>query len=388
MTAPPWELRRRGLKDSMRHDQRVKEAIRKNLRELITEEAIITSDGQKRVRIPLRYLEQYRFKYGQPQNGVGQGAGKPGDVLGQRTGNGNGPGSGMPGDQPGELTYEVEVPIDELAAMMLEDLALPWLEEKPERQEETKTHRFTDVRRRGSLANLDKRRTLLENLKRNAARGTAEVGNLHEHDLRFKVWDEHSEKHANAAVYMLMDRSGSMTTSRKYVAKSFFFWMVRFLRLKYQHVETVFIAHDTEAQVVPEQDFFALSNDGGTRCSSAYKTALDHIQLNHPSSRWNIYLFHFSDGDNLPYDNAICKTVVQDLLVQCNMVGYGEIQYQDEASFYGWRGQLETTKSTLRYALEGIGHPRLISVAITHKEEIYQVLQTFLRPQEVETGYV
>ena len=43
----PWELRRRGLKDSLRHDQRVKDAIRKNLRELIAEEAIITSDGQQ-----------------------------------------------------------------------------------------------------------------------------------------------------------------------------------------------------------------------------------------------------------------------------------------------------------------------------------------------------
>ena len=109
--APPWELRRRGLKDSLRHDQRVKEAIRKNLRELIAEEAIITSDGQKLVRIPLRYLEQYRFKYGQPQEGVGQGAGKPGDLLGRR-GDGRGPGDGLAGDQPGELTYEVEVPLD------------------------------------------------------------------------------------------------------------------------------------------------------------------------------------------------------------------------------------------------------------------------------------
>src|SRR5438067_779835 len=125
------------------------------------------------------------------------------------------------------------------------------------------------------------------------------------------------------------DGSGSMTTSKKYVAKSFFFWMVRFLRLKYQHVETVFVAHDTEAQVVPEQDFFALSNSGGTRCSSAYQVALEHLQQHHPASRWNIYLFHFSDGDNLPYDNAVCKTVVQDLLVHCNMVGYGEIRYQD-----------------------------------------------------------
>jgi sporulation protein YhbH len=380
--APPWELRRRGLKDSLRHDQRVKEAIRKNLRELIAEEAIITSDGQKRVRIPLRYLEQYRFKYGQPQEGVGQGPGQPGDRLGRRGRDGNDPGDGLAGDQPGELTYEVEVPLDELTRMMLEDLALPWLEEKPERQVTTITHRYTDVRRRGSLANLDKRRTLLNNIRRNAARGLAEVGHLHEDDLRFKVWDEHVEKHANAAVYMLMDRSGSMTTSKKYVAKSFFFWMVRFLRLKYQHVETVFIAHDTEAQVVPEQDFFALSNSGGTRCSSAYQVAREHVHQHHPASRWNIYLFHFSDGDNLPYDNAVCKTLVQELLGQCNMVGYGEIRYRDEASFYGWVGQAPAMISSLQHALAEIQHPRLLSVTIAHKDELYQVLQTFLQPQE------
>src|SRR5712691_7051736 len=284
----PWELRRRGLKDSLRHDQRVKEAIRKNLRELIAEEAIITSDGTKRVRIPLRYLDQYRFKYGQPPQGVGQGQGQPGDVIGQRNGTGNDPGDGQPGDQPGEHTYEVEVPLEELAQMMLEDLALPWLEEKPERQITTTSHRFTDLRRRGSLANLDKRRTLLENLKRNAARGTPIVGHLRDEDLRFKVWDLHEEKHANAAVYMLMDVSGSMTTSKKYIAKSFYFWMVRFLQLKYQQVETVFIAHDTEAQIVQEQDFFALSNEGGTRCSSAYQVALEHLRQQHPASRWNI----------------------------------------------------------------------------------------------------
>jgi hypothetical protein len=57
-----------------------------------------------------------------------------------------------------------------------------------------------------------------------------------------------------------MDCSASMTTSKKYIAKSFFFWMVRFLRLKYQRVETVFIPHDVEAAVVSEADFFTLSS--------------------------------------------------------------------------------------------------------------------------------
>ena len=378
----PWELRRRGLKDSLRHDQRVKEAIRKNLRELIAEEAIITSDGTKRVRIPLRYLDQYRFKYGQPPQGVGQGQGQPGDVIGQRNGNGNDPGDGQPGDQPGEHTYEVEVPLEELAQMMLEDLALPWLEEKPERQITTTSHRFTDLRRRGSLANLDKRRTLLENLKRNASRGVPEVGHLRDEDLRFKVWDLHEEQHANAAVYMLMDVSGSMTTSKKYIAKSFYFWMVRFLQLKYHKLDMVFIAHDTEAQVVTEQDFFGISQGGGTRCSSAYQVALASIQQYHPAERWNTYLFHFSDGDNLPDDNAVCKALVETLLTHCRMVGYGEIRYRDDASFYGWIGQAASAPSSLQYALQGITHPRLLSVTITHKEELFQVLQKFLQPRE------
>jgi sporulation protein YhbH len=378
----PWELRRRGLKDSLRHDQRVKEAIRKNLRELIAEEAIITSDGTKRVRIPLRYLDQYRFKYGQPPQGVGQGEGQPGEVIGQRNGNGNDPGDGQPGDQPGEHTYEVEVPLEDLAQMMLEDLALPWLEEKPERQITTTSHRFTDLRRRGSLANLDKRRTLLENLKRNAARGMPEVGHLRDEDLRFKVWDLHEEKHANAAVYMLMDVSGSMTTSKKYIAKSFYFWMVRFLQLKYHKLDMVFVAHDTEAQVVTEQDFFGISQGGGTRCSSAYQMALASIQQYHPAERWNTYLFHFSDGDNLPDDNAVCKRLVEELLAYCRMVGYGEIRYRDDASFYGWIGQAASAPSSLQYALQGITHPRLLSVTITHKEELFQVLQKFLQPRE------
>jgi sporulation protein YhbH len=380
--ALPWELRRRGLKDSLRHDQRVKEAIRKNLRELIAEEAIITSDGHKRVRIPIRYLEQYRFKYGHPQPGVGQGQGQPGDGLGRRPGEGNDPGEGKPGDQPGEHTYEVEVPLEELTRMMLEDLALPWLAEKPERQIRTTSYRFTDIRRRGSMANLDKRRTLLTNLKRNAIRGHAEVGELRDADLRFKVWDVHEETHANAAVYMLMDCSGSMTTSKKYIAKSFFFWMVRFLRMKYRQVETVFIAHDVEAQVVPEADFFTLSNAGGTRCSSAYQVALEYLQHHHPVARWNTYLFHFSDGDNLPNDNTTCKTLVETLLTHCRMVGYGEIRYRDDASFYGWLGQSTAAPSSLQQALQQITHPQFLSVTINHKEELYQVLQTFLQPRE------
>ena len=349
---------------------------------MIAEEAIITSDGSKRVRIPIRYLDQYRFKYGHPQAGVGQGQGQPGDAIGRGADDGAGPGEGRAGEQAGAHTYEVEVPLEELIQMMLEDLALPWLEEKPQRQVTTTTHRYTDLRRRGAMANLDKRRTLLANLKRNAARGQPQVQGLHDSDLRFKVWDTHEETHANAAVYMLMDCSGSMTTSKKYIAKSFFFWMVRFLRLKYQRVETVFIAHDVEAAVVPEAEFFSLSSAGGTRCSSAYQAALDHLQGHHPASQWNTYLFHFSDGDNLLRDNATCKELVETLLAHCRMVGYGEIRYQDDASFYGWISPTASSPSSLQHVLQEIEHPHFLSETISRKEDLYQVLQNFLQPRE------
>src|SRR5437764_14789905 len=104
------------------------------------------------------------------------------------------------------------------------------------------------------------------------------------------------------------------------MAKSFFFWLVRFLQLKYKHVEMVFIAHDTEAHVVPEKDFFTISNSGGTKCSSAYSVALEDIRKNHPKNHWNNYVFHFSDCDNYTDDNDVCKQRIGELLEETKMV--------------------------------------------------------------------
>lgn len=381
-TQIPWDLRRRGLKDSIRHDKRVREAIRKNLKELIAEETIITSDGKKKIKIPIRYLDQYRFKYGRrgEGRGVGQGPGKPGDIIakdGER-----GPGDGRPGDLPGEAVYEAEISLEELTQMMLEDLALPWLEEKDQNQITTQSLAFDEVRKHGSMANLDKRRTLLENLKRNAAKGEPKIADLLTEDLRFKIPTIREEFHSNAAVYLLMDRSGSMTTDKKYIAKSFFFWLVRFLRLKYRTVDMVFIAHDTEAAIVPEKDFFTISNSGGTKCSSAYSLALKHIKLNHPKSRWNNYVFHFSDGDNWEDDNARCVELVRELVDYCSMVGYGEINYKNEDSFYRFGQKVAVLWSTLHQEFSQINHPRFVTVAIKQKEDVYKALQTFLKKRD------
>ena len=370
------------MNDSIRHDKRVREAIKENLRELIGEETIITSDGQKMVKIPIRYLDQYRFIFDRATNGrgVGQGPGDVGDVIASDD-EGNAP--GQAGNQPGQEIYEAEMSLDELTRMMLEDLALPWLEEKAKDQVKTTTVRYEDIRKKGPLANLDWRRTLKENIKRQSAKGKNHVGKIADNDLRFRVPKVHEEFHSNCAIYLLMDRSGSMATEKKNITKSFFFWKVRFLKLKNRTVETIFIAHDTEAAVVPEKDFFILSNSGGTMCSSAYSLALDHITKHHPHSRWNNYVFHFSDGDNFADDNPRCIHLIKDLLKVSTMVGYGEVNYDEFFSANSGRGLYRAPQwSTLVREFKAIDHPRFVTATIDKREQVYEALREFLKVRE------
>ncbi len=92
-----WSLHRKGAIDQARHKRKVKEAIRQNLADIVSEESIITTDGKKIVKVPIRTLDEYRFRFDpNDQQQVGQGDGKSqvGDVLeryGQKDGQGQGP---------------------------------------------------------------------------------------------------------------------------------------------------------------------------------------------------------------------------------------------------------------------------------------------------------
>lgn len=376
-----WSLHRKGPIDQARHNEKVKEAVRQNLADIISEQSIITSDGQKIVKVPIRSLEEYKFRFGEPPEGgrVGQGDGdsQVGDVI--ERGDQPGPGQGQgAGDQPGIDYYEAELTIDDLAALLFEDLSLPHLEPKKTPQLESETIRFTDVRKRGSLSNLDKRRTIRENLKRHAlesgGREAVHFGGIKADDLRFKTWETEIRYESNAVVLALMDVSGSMGSFEKYISRAFYFWMVKFLRTRYNHVEIVFIAHHTEAKEVTEEEFFTRGESGGTKASSAYKLALDIVDERYPAADWNIYPFHFSDGDNWPSDNEICRELVTQLLERSNQLGYGEIRQ----AAYGRSGY----SSTLMSVFERLDHPHLQSVVISDKAEVYPALRTFFAADE------
>jgi len=363
-----WSLHRKGYQDQSRHQQKVRDAIKQNLPDLVTEESIILSDGKQIVRVPIRSLDEYRLRYNFTKGkhvGQGNGKSKVGDVLGVDPAPSQGPGKGEgAGDQAGDDYYEVEVNMAELESLLFEELELPNLQNKEKINVHKEDIRFNDVRKKGIMSNIDKKRTILENLRRNAGSGNPGIHGISPEDLRFKTWEEIVLPHSNALIIAMMDTSGSMGSFEKYVARSFFFWMTRFLRTKYEHVEIVFIAHHTEAREVSEEEFFTKGESGGTICSSAYQTALEVIDKRFPPAQYNIYPFHFSDGDNLTSDNERCVKLIEQLMERCNMFGYGEVNQYNRSS-------------TLMSAYRNIKNPKFMHYVIREKGEVYKALQSF-----------
>jgi len=154
-----WSLHRKGQIDQERHKEKIREAIKKNLGEIVSEESIILSDGTKRVRVPIRSLDEYRFRFDpgkQEHAGEGDGKSKVGDVVAQEPRPGKGK-KGEAGKEAGQDYYEAEISMEELAAMIFEDLGLPNLEQKRQQELQTEAVRFTDVRKKGPMTNLDKK---------------------------------------------------------------------------------------------------------------------------------------------------------------------------------------------------------------------------------------
>lgn len=367
-----WSLHRKGYQDQTRHQEKVRDAIKQNLPDLVTEESIILSDGKQIMKVPIRSLDEYRFRYNYNKSkhvGQGDGDSQVGDVLGKDPAQGKaGKGEGA-GDQPGEDYYEADVTMEELENILFEELELPNLQEKQKDQVTSSEIVFNDVRKKGIMSNIDKKKTILQNLRRNANAGKPGIYGISPDDLRYRTWEEKVKPHSNAAIIAMMDTSGSMGSFEKYCARSFFFWMTRFLRTKYEHVDIVFVAHHTEAKEVTEDEFFNKGESGGTICSSAYQKCLEIMDARYPSSHYNLYPFHFSDGDNLTSDNGRCLELITKIIQRSNLFGYGEVNQYNRSS-------------TLMSAYKQIRDDKFLYSIIREKSEVYKALKTFFSKKE------
>ena len=188
-------------------------------------------------------------------------------------------------------------------------------------------------------------------------------------DMRYRSWEPKLQPQSNAVIVYMMDVSGSMGDEQKEIVRIEAFWIDTWLKSQYRHIETRYIVHDAEAKEVDEHTFFHLRESGGTKISSAYALAADLVGQHFPASEWNIYLFHFSDGDNWSgRDTEKCLSLLKErLLPDANLFCYGQVK-----SAYG-SGQF---KKDLDQALSA--DTRVISAEILDREGILPAIKAFL----------
>jgi|TARA_R110002074_G_scaffold65698_3_gene155974 sporulation protein YhbH len=372
----------RSARDRKRHKQKIERAIKDGIHDIVAEESIIGKDGKKKIKIPVRGLKEYRFLYGDNSKNqkVGSAPGK--DIhRGQKIGKGSKekPGQGdKAGNQPGEEYYEVEITLEELSKYLFDDLELPDLEKKALTKVFTQKNKRKGYRPQGITPRLDKKKSIIQKIKRakatrreNEEEEEATEISLHEKDLVYRHFKPANKLSSNAVIFFIMDVSGSMSKEKKFMARSFYFLLYHFIRSKYEHTEIVFVAHDTGAKEVSEDQFFTRGSSGGTLVSSALELVVEIISKRYHPTNWNIYCFQCSDGDNWPEDTTKTIAAIEKLKVMSQLFGYAEIVPGEN------RSQSWFDESRLSNVYMSKTDKKFKTVELTQKEDIWPAFRKF-----------
>ena len=339
----------RSASDRRRHKQKIEKAIKEGIHDIVAEESIIGQDGKKKVKIPVRGIKEYHFIFDQGNGSKGVGSAQGQDIQkgqvvrqGKQKGQGQGGKPDKPGNNKGEEYYDVELSLEELAHYLFDDLNLPDLAKKDSANILSEKIKRKGYRSKGINARLSKKETLKNKIRRRSQaikNGTYDPDSeerfpFHEEDLKYKHIEIVKKPITNAVLFMIMDVSGSMGKTKKFLARSFFFLLYHFIRHKYQNVEICFISHTTEANEVSEDDFFKTASTGGTYISSGLSKAEEIIHERYSPSSWNIYTFHCSDGENWAEDNPKAINKMKSLIDISQLAGYIQI-IPDQGTIWG-----------------------------------------------------
>ncbi|MBV9914328.1 MAG: DUF444 family protein, partial [Sinobacteraceae bacterium] len=215
-----------------------------------------------------------------------------------------------------------EFKVDDIVDWLWEEMQLPNLKARVGPSEESDWVR-EGWDRRGARSRLDRRRSFKEMVKRRANPGAAKT--FIDDDLRFRQLSRRKQPAIHAVVFFMLDVSGSMSDRDRKLAKTFFFWVVQGLRREYRSLETVFVAHTTEAWEFSEPDFFQVSGTGGTVSSTGFRKVREIIDERYNPSRCNIYLFYASDGDNSVSDSTEARETLLSITSDACYTGYVEV---------------------------------------------------------------
>ena len=354
-------------KDHQRFRQIVKGRIRDDLRKFLTKGELIGKEGKHLISIPVRGIELPHFRYGDNSQGIGAGDGDEGDTVGKGKGKGN-----QGGTDPGHHMMEVDLTLDELAEILAEELKLPRIEPKGKHRITTVRDKYSGIKPTGPNSLRHFKRSFKEALKRQIMTGDYDPADPviipQKKDMRYRSWKEVKSPQSNAVIIFMMDVSGSMGEEQKELVRLESFWIDTWLRKNYEGIESRYIVHDVSAREVDKHTFYHLREDGGTKISSAFRACKQLLDHHYSPDEWNIYLFHFSDGDNSSEaDSRDCvKLLKEQLLPIANMFGYCQV-----ASAYGSGNFINVLHDLLP------GRENLITNRVNTKEDIYESIRSF-----------
>jgi len=366
----------RSATDRRRHREKIDRAIKEGIHDIVAEESIIGQNGKKKIRIPVRGIKEYKFVYGKNNKKVGSAQGKN-IKKGQKISQGKKPKSkndNKPGNDADEEFYEVEISLDELAKYLFAELELPDLEKKSFPNIFEYKIKRKGYRKEGIRPRLSKKETIKNKIKRKkrAIKNKTYDPDIddrftfHKDDLKYKHIEKTKKNITNAAIFFIMDVSGSMDKKKKFKARSFFFLLYQFLRYRYDKTDLIFIAHTTEAREVSEDDFFNRGSSGGTFVSSGLEKCLDIIDKRYPPSSWNLYSFHCSDGDNWSEDNENAIACSDLLSMLCQLYCYIEIGQKTKNITLG-----KSNRGPMSKVYQQIDNRKFKIVEIEEKEDIW-----------------
>lgn len=357
--------------DRSRFKQIIRGRIKKELRRFIRQGELIGRQGAQNISIPLPQIELPHFMYDQRNmGGVGQGDGKPGTPLGTDEVEGN---ERKAGNQPGDHILEVDVTLEELARLMGEELELPRIEPKGHAGLIAERERYTGIRTTGPESLCHFRRTFKEALKRQIMAGKYDpeqpVVIPIRDDRRYRAWRQIRRPERNAVIIYMMDVSGSMGAEQKEIVRIESFWIDTWLRSQYDGLEIRYIVHDAVAREVDRETFYHTRESGGTIISSAYRLCLQMIREQYDSAEWNVYPFHFSDGDNWSGNDTMecIKILKEEILPHCNIFCYGQVE-----SEYGSGQFMKDLQESFEVS------DTLQMSAISSRDAIYDSIKEFL----------
>lgn len=361
----------RADRDLNRFREIVRGRIKKDLRKYMSHGEMIGRQGNRYVSIPMPQIDIPQFRYGPKQSGgVGQGEGEEGEPIGRGEGE---EGQGEAGSEPGAHVLEVDVTLEELAQILGEQLQLPNIQPRGKKNIVSIKDRYSGIRRTGPDSLRHFKRTFRQALRRQIASGHYDpddpvVVPVRE-DMRFRSWKETMQPESNAVIIYMMDVSGSMGVEQKELVRMTAFWIETWLRYQYKEIDIRYIVHDAVAREVDQETFYHIREGGGTKISSAYRLCNRLIDERYPPDDWNIYPFHFSDGDNWGGgDTRDCIELLRsELLPKVNLFCYGQVR-----SLYGSGRFIHDLEEYVN------DDERLVVSEVADREEIYDAIKSFL----------